>query len=75
MYSQVSRACELLHSMHYNLLNDKKEKEELPEGNESLSLTLSEKNELIYDLKNIYHASNKQEQVRLLIIEPTDWGR
>ena len=39
--------------MHDNLLNDKKEEGELPEENESLSLTLSEKNELINGLKNL----------------------
>ncbi|CAF2780779.1 unnamed protein product [Rotaria sp. Silwood2] len=61
--------------MRDNLLNDKKEKEELPAGNELLSLTLSEKNELINGLKNLFHVSNKQEQVRLLTIAPTDWGR
>ncbi|CAF3856989.1 unnamed protein product [Rotaria sp. Silwood1] len=75
LYSQVNRACEFLQSMRDNLLNDKKEKEELPAGNELLSLTFSEKNELINGLKNLYHVSNKQEQVRLLTIAPTDWGR
>ena len=68
MYSQVIHACELSQSMHANLLNDKKEKGELPEGNKSLSLTLSEKDKLINALKNLYYASNKQEQVRLLTI-------
>ena len=61
--------------MHDNLLNDKKEEGKLSEENESLSLTLSEKNELINGLKNLYYASNKQEQVRLLTIAPTGWGR
>ena len=56
--------------MRDNLLNDKKEEGELPEENESLSLTLSEKNEFIKGLKNLYYASNKQEQVRLLAIAP-----
>ena len=53
--------CELLQSMHDNLLNDKKENEEFPKGNESLSLTPSEKNELINGPKNLCHVSNKQE--------------
>ena len=61
--------------MRDNLLNDKKEEGELPEENESLSLTLSEKTELINGLKNLYYASNKQEQVRLLTIAPTGWRR
>ena len=61
--------------MRDNLLNDKKEEGELSEENESLSLTLSEKNDLINGLKNLHYASNKQEQVRLLTIAPTDWGR
>ena len=61
--------------MRDNLLNDKKEEGELSEENESLSLTLSEKNELINGLKNLHYASNKQEQVRLLTIAPTGWGR
>ena len=61
--------------MRDNLLNDKKEEGELSEENESLSLTLSEKIKLINGLKNLYYASNKQEQVRLLTIASTGWGR
>ena len=61
--------------MRDNLLNDKKEEGELSEENESLSLTLSEKNELINGLKNLYYVSNKQQQVRLLTIAPTGWGQ
>ena len=40
-----------------------------------MSLTPSQKNELINGLKNLYYASNKQEQVGLLAIAPTDWRR
>ena len=57
----MNRACKLLQSMRDNLLNDKMEKLELPEENESLSLTFSEENELINGLKNLYHVSNKLE--------------
>ncbi|CAF3806814.1 unnamed protein product, partial [Rotaria socialis] len=31
--------------------------------------------ELINGLKDLYHASDKSEQVRLLTIAPTNWGR
>ena len=61
--------------MRDNLLNDKKKEGELSEENESLSLTLSEKIKLINGLKNLYYASNKQEQVRLLTIASTGWER
>ena len=61
--------------MRDNLLNDKKEEGELSEENESLSLTLSEKIKLMNSLKNLYYASNKQEQVRLVTIAPTSCGR
>ena len=61
--------------MRDNLLNDKKKEGELSEENESLSLTLSKKIKLINGLKNLYYASNKQEQVRLLTIASTGWGR
>ncbi|CAF1370777.1 unnamed protein product [Rotaria sordida] len=73
--SQVNQACELLQIMRDNLLNDKKKNTELLEEDKSLSLTLTEKNELINGLKKLYHVSNKQEQIRLLTIAPTGWGR
>ena len=38
-------------------------------------LSLSEKDELLSGLKNLYSASDRIEQVRLLTIAPVDWGR
>ena len=42
---------------------------------EILSLNLTEKDELISGLRQLYDSSGKAEQVRLLTIAPSNWGR
>ena len=42
---------------------------------EILSLNLAEKDELISGLRQLYNSSEKAEQVRLLTIAPSNWGR
>lgn len=55
--------------------NYKKGSVGLSENNNKSVLTLSEKNQLIYGLKNLYDASDKLEQGRILTIAPANWGR
>ncbi len=75
--SKINRACEILQSMCDNLINNKKQKKNIhTEGeDEPWSLSLSEKTELINGLKDLYTASDRMEQVRLLTIAPANWGR
>ena len=48
---------------------------DLADQKEPWVLSLSEKDELLNGLKNLYSASDRIEQVRLLTIAPVDWGR
>ena len=46
------------------------------DGDEEISsLYLAEKDELISGLRQLYNSSEKAEQVCLLTIAPSDWGR
>ncbi|CAF4886248.1 unnamed protein product, partial [Rotaria socialis] len=75
--SQVNRACAILRNICENILKNKREKKiaKATEEEESGPLNLFEKDELINGLKDLYHASDKSEQVRLLTIAPANWGR
>jgi hypothetical protein len=60
-----------------NLINNKKQTKNIHTAgvDEPWSLSLSEKNELINGLKDLFTASDRIEQVRLLTIAPANWGR
>ena len=72
LFNQVNHACELLRSMCENLLHNKETEKDMESSDNDnlLSITLSEKNELIHGFMKLYNTSGKLEQVRLLSIAP-----
>ncbi|CAF1550492.1 unnamed protein product [Adineta ricciae] len=74
--NKINRACEILQNMCENLINLEKQRRKIDSiEEETSSLTLTERHELISGLKNLYNVSDKHEQVRLLTIAPSNWGR
>ena len=70
MLKKLSRA--LLEEKGRTAMNETTE----DDGDEEiLSLNLAEKDELISGLRQLYNSSEKAEQVRLLTIAPSNWGR
>ena len=74
---EINHACEVLQSMCEDFTNNGKQTSnvDLADQKEPWVLSLSEKDELLNGLKDLYNASDRIEQVRLLTIAPGHWGR
>lgn len=64
MYRKLNRLCDILEEKSQDLHDPN------PHG-----LTISEANELLGGLRKLYADSDASEQVRLMTIAPTEWGR
>ena len=64
MYRKLNRLCDILDEKSQDLHD--------PNPHE---LTISEANELLGGLRKLYADSDASEQVRLMTMAPTEWGR
>jgi hypothetical protein len=64
LYRNLHQLCDVLES--------KEENSNVPNPHDIL---VSESNELLFGLKNLYHDSDESDQVRIMTISPKDWGR